>query len=330
MSNQPVPSNEELVWMYEKMLLNRRWEESIKDEYLEGKVPVFNMAAGPIPGEMHLSCGQEPCAVGVCVHLNQNDYVVGSHRPHHVAVAKGVDLNAMTAEVYGKANGLGRGKGGHMHLFDAATGFSCSGIVGQSIGIGLGHALAASYRNDGTVSVAFTGEGGVNQGIFHEAMNLAALWKLPFVCIVEDNRWGVSVSKASSTAIERNSDRAASYGIVGEYVENNDVWGVYAAAKRAVDRARAGEGPTIIEIETARLAGHFVGDPESYVPSEELSAREDPIDVMRTRMVADGVFTEAEAQRLNDQAMDVAAKSIVFAQEDTYPQADEAFDHVYA
>ena len=329
MTSNIEPSPEELRWMYSTMVLSRRFERMMERVYLEGKQPVFNMAEGPVPGEMHLSDGQEPCAVGVCVHLKEGDYVVGSHRPHHAAVARGVDLNAMTAEIFGRTTGLSGGRGGHMHLYDQKTNFSCSGIVGQGIGVGVGHALAIKMRGEPNVSVAYVGEGGANQGMFHEAMNLAGLWKLPFLLIVEDNNWSVSVDKKTSTAVARNSDRAASYNAAGEFVENNDVWGVYTAAKRAVDRARAGEGPTIIEIETRRLEGHFVGDPEVYISKDEKRAMKDPILVMRERLLAEGVLSEADVSDIDAKVASRLDEAESFARTSPEPEPESTLSHVF-
>ena len=203
---------EQLLWMYVKMIEIREYEETMAKVYLEAKLPpkiqkglAFDIGAGPVPGEMHLAAGQEPVAVGVCAHLRREDTVVGAHRPHHFAIAKGVDLDAMTAEMFGKATGLGRGKGGHMHLFDPAVKFSCSGIVGAGAPQACGAALAAKKLGTDRVAVAFFGEGAANQGAFHEALNLAALWTLPVVFVVEDNKYGISVEKSASTAIASNA-----------------------------------------------------------------------------------------------------------------------------
>ncbi|MBV2204312.1 MAG: thiamine pyrophosphate-dependent dehydrogenase E1 component subunit alpha, partial [Pseudomonas sp.] len=193
---QPTPSQR--LWMYEQMLTSRYMEESIERIYMEGKTPVFNMAKGPIPGEMHLSNGQEPCAVGVCAHLEAGDIVTATHRPHHIAVAKGVDLNEMMAEIFGKATGLSGGRGGHMHLFDGRVNFSCSGIIAEGMGPAVGAALSRQLQGKPGVAVSFIGEGAANQGAFHETLNLAALWKLPVVFVIEDNAWGISVAKASA------------------------------------------------------------------------------------------------------------------------------------
>ena len=265
----PRASSETLLWMYETMVLIRRYEETLAQAYLEGKLPpaiqkglAFDIASGPIPGEMHLSAGQEPVAVGVCAHLLDTDTVVGTHRPHHFAIAKRVPLARMTAEIFGKATGLGQGKGGHMHLFDPAHRFSCSGIVGASLPPACGAALAAKLTGTQAVAVAFFGEGAANQGTFHEALNLAGLWKLPVVFVCEDNSWAISVAKDKATAIPSNADRAAAYGIAGVSVAKNDAKLVWAAAGEAVRRARSGGGATLIEVKTDRYFGHFQGDAE--------------------------------------------------------------------
>ena len=175
------PTREEQHWMYRNMVTSRRFEEAIAKIYFEGKSPAFNMANGPIPGEMHLSDGQEPVAVGVCAHLTPEDVVTATHRPHHQAIAKGVDLDKMAAEIFGKKTGLSGGRGGYMHLFDDNVNFACSGIIAQGMGPAVGAALSRKMQGKPGVAVAFVGEGAVNQGGWHEAMNLAAVWNLPFI-----------------------------------------------------------------------------------------------------------------------------------------------------
>ena len=235
------------LWMYEKMLEIRHFEETMATVYLEGKLPpqiqkglAFDIGSGPVPGEMHLAAGQEPVAVGVCAHLKQTDTVVGTHRPHHFAIAKGVPLGRMAAEMFGKATGLGKGKGGHMHLFDPVNRFSCSGIIGASLPPACGAGLAAKKLGKDWVAVAFFGEGAANQGAVHESLNLAALWKLPVIFVCEDNKWAISVPKSSATSIEWVADRAAGYGMPGIKVATNDAMAVYEAAGPAVQRARRG------------------------------------------------------------------------------------------
>ncbi|TFH87276.1 thiamine pyrophosphate-dependent dehydrogenase E1 component subunit alpha [Billgrantia azerbaijanica] len=325
------PTAEQRRWMYRHMVLSRYLEERIEALYMEGKTPVFNMAKGPIPGEMHLSNGQEPCAVGVCAHLTADDIVTATHRPHHIAVAKGVDLDAMVAEIFGKASGLSGGRGGHMHLFDAAVNFSCSGIIGEGLGPAVGAALSRKLQGKPGVAVAFMGEGAANQGAFHEALNLAAVWQLPVVFVIEDNAWGISVAKQASTAVPRNDARASAYGMPGVHVADNDVEGVFAAAGEAIARAREGRGPSLIEIETARLAGHFMGDGEDYRPKGEkegLQSR-DPIPRYRRQLLDAGVLDEAADAELVEQARGRIEAAIRFAQQSEFLPPEAALDMVF-
>lgn len=333
------PSDKQLFWMYEKMIEIRRYEEMMAKVYLEGKLPpkiqkglAFDIGAGPVPGEMHLAAGQEPVAVGTCVHLGLEDTVVGAHRSHHFAIAKGVPLNEMTAEMFGKVTGLCRGKGGHMHLFHPPTKFSCSGIVGAGIPQACGAALANQKRGNKHVALAFFGEGAANQGAFHESLNLAALWKLPVIFICEDNNYGISVPKAVSTSVPTNDIRAIAYDMPGVLVQNNDTIGVFKAAAEAVERARSGRGPTLIEIQTHRYLGHFQGDAEVYRDKKEVSElkKSDPIprlgEVLRSR----GLINEKSEQELLASIDERIHQAFDFARESPYPNAEDALLHVFA
>ena len=308
------PTKEQSLWMYETMVVSRRFEEAIEKIYLEGKTPAFNMASGPIPGEMHLSNGQEPVAVGVCAHLDANDIVTATHRPHHQAIAKGVDLKKMAAEIFGKSTGLSGGRGGHMHLIDPAVNFSCSGIIGESCGPACGAALSRKMQNKPGVAVAFLGEGAANQGAFHEALNLAGAWNLPVVFVIEDNSWGISVPKSEVTAVARNDVRAAGYDMPGHYIPGNDPYAIFNIAGEAIARAREGKGPTLIEVETYRLAGHFMGDAEQYRPKGEKEAlfAKDPIPKMRERLVSEGSAAK-DIDALERRAEARVAEAISFA-----------------
>ncbi|MEN0066912.1 MAG: thiamine pyrophosphate-dependent dehydrogenase E1 component subunit alpha [Myxococcota bacterium] len=325
------PTREQKLWMYETMVLSRRYEEAIETIYLEGKTPRFDMAAGPIPGEMHLSNGQEPVAVGVCAHLEPTDVVTATHRPHHQAIAKGVDLRQMTAEIFGKSTGLSGGRGGHMHLFDPRVNFACSGIIAQGMGPAVGAALSRKMQNKPGVAVSFIGEGAVNQGAFHESMNLAALWQLPVIVVVEDNDWGISVSKKDSTAVARNDVRAAAYGIPGHFVADNDPIEIFRVAGEAIQRARNGGGPTLIEIETYRLAGHFMGDAEQYRPKGEKDAlfAKDPIPKLRQQLMAQGDLHEAEATAIDERVQARVDDAIQFARTSPDPQPTDALTRVF-
>lgn len=320
------------LWMYRLMCLIRRYEDRLAEVYAEGKSPLFNIAAGPVPGEMHLAAGQESVAVGVCAHLRPDDAVTAPHRPHHIAIAKGVDLKRMTAEIFGKAAGLSGGKGGHMHLFDAAVHFSCSGIVGAGFPPAVGAALAFRRSGSDRVAVAFAGEGAANQGTFHESLNLAALWKAPVVFVIEDNHYAISVPKGASTAVAQNSDRAASYGIPGTYVAGNDVLAVDEAAREAIARARAGGGPCLLEIETTRLYGHFQGDAEAYLKAGEKEEwrRKDPIVRFERWLTDHGMLDGDGAARIRDEVAAEVEEAIRFAREAPDPDPRSAFVGVFA
>ncbi|MEQ6388156.1 thiamine pyrophosphate-dependent dehydrogenase E1 component subunit alpha [Bacillaceae bacterium S4-13-58] len=325
-------SKEKLLWMYETMYKIRYYEDSMVEAYSEGKKPVFNIGAGTLPGEMHLATGQEPAAVGICAHLTKDDTVTAPHRPHHHAIAKGVDLDKMTAEIFGKETGLGKGKGGHMHLFDPDVKFSCGGIVAAGIPHAVGAALAAKQKQKDWVAVAFIGEGAANAGAFHESLNLASLWKLPFILVVENNSYGISVPKTASTSIASNDIRAAAYeNVEGAYVKDNDPIDMYNVSKRAVERARRGEGPTIIEIETYRYLGHFQGDPELYRDNQEVPSlkEKDPIERMKQQLVSEGTATEEEITSAESNAKNAVDKAYHFARESAYPRLEAALEDLY-
>ncbi|MDI6602323.1 MAG: thiamine pyrophosphate-dependent dehydrogenase E1 component subunit alpha [Thermoanaerobacteraceae bacterium] len=314
-------SKEQLLKMYKKMVLIRKFEDRIGEIY--GK--------GAIPGEMHLSTGQEAVNVGVCIQLRPTDTVAATHRAHGALIAKGVNLNKMTAELFGREAGLCKGKGGHMHLFDPSIKFSCSGIVGASMPLAAGAALAAKRKGTDDVAVAFFGDGAANQGTFHESMNLAALWKLPEIFICEDNQFGISVRKEASTSVISNADRAASYGIPGVQVDGNDVIAVYEAVKAAIERARGGGGPTLIECKTYRIKGHFEGDPEVYKTKEEQEEwlKKDPIKRFTDMLLSRGDITQGELNDLDRDVKNEIEEAIKFAEESPWPKAEEALEDVF-
>lgn len=323
--------NEKLLWMYEMMVKSRYFEETMEEVYMEGKTPAFNIGAGTVPGEMHLSNGQEPAAVGIIAHLTDNDSIASPHRPHHHAIAKGVNLNKMTAEMFGKETGLSKGKGGHMHLFDPDVKFSCSGIVAAGIPHAVGAALAAKKRGTDAVAVAFIGEGAANAGAFHESLNLAALWDLPVIVVVEDNEYGISVPKDVATSVESNHLRASAYGIVGERVDNNDPIEMYKVSERAVERARKGEGPTIIEIETYRYLGHFQGDPQTYRAEEEVPdlLKKDPINKLKEHILSEGIADESGLEERENRVKALVDEAYEYGREGEYPAPEDALEDVF-
>ncbi len=325
-------TKEQLLDMYREMRTIRYFEDALAAAYMEGKTPAFDIGSGPVPGEMHLAAGQEPVAVGTCMHLKQEDTVVGTHRPHHFAIAKQVPLDKLAAEIFGKETGLGHGKGGHMHLFDVEHKFSCSGIIGASFPPACGAALAAKKMGKDWVAVAFAGDGAANQGSFHEALNLAAVWNLPLIFIIEDNAWAISVPKDKSTAISDNAQRAAAYGIPGVRVDENDVLAVYEVAGEAIARARRGEGPTLIEVKTDRWYGHFQGDPELYRPGDEVPNLKAncPIDKLGAQILAQGIATQADLDAANAAARADVDAAIEFARTSPYPKPEAALENVFA
>jgi acetoin:2,6-dichlorophenolindophenol oxidoreductase subunit alpha len=327
-----MASKQEQLEMHHQMVRIRLFEETIQKIYMEGKTPAFDIAAGPVPGEMHLAAGQEPVAAGVCIHLRTSDAVTATHRPHHIALAHGMDMKKLAAEIFGKDTGLGHGKGGHMHLFDPATHFGCSGIIGEGIPTAVGHALAFKKLGRDDIAVAFFGEGAANQGAFHESLNLAALWHLGVVFVCEDNTWAISVPKATATAIANNSDRAAAYGIPGVLIKDNDTDAICEAAREAVARARAGRGPTLIEVKTDRLFGHFEGDPQLYRTKEQMEEmrQRDAVKRYEAQLIKSGAFTAESAKQVWKAAQDEVDAAVQFARQSPYPEPESALLQVFA
>ncbi|MEM7343329.1 MAG: thiamine pyrophosphate-dependent dehydrogenase E1 component subunit alpha [Chloroflexota bacterium] len=325
-------NKETLLNLYREIVLVRTFEERVGAMYFEDKLPAFDIAAGAIPGEMHLYSGQEAVAAGVCAHLRADDPVTSTHRPHGHLIGKGVDLNAMMAEIFGKKTGLCQGKGGHMHLFDPATHFGCGGIVGGGIPHAVGAALAIKKRKEDRVAVSFFGEGAANIGAFHESLNLAAVWNLPVVFVVEDNLYAISVPKEASTSVRSNAERGAAYGIPAVQVDGQNAVAVYEAAQEAVARARRGEGPTLIEAICYRFRGHFEGDAEGYLGEGEKDPwkEKDPINILGDQLKEQGWLTDAEAEAIQAEMTERVAAAEKFARESPYPAPEEALDHVFA
>jgi pyruvate dehydrogenase E1 component alpha subunit len=319
------------VELYRMMVLIRVFEAALLRDYHADKKPQWDIGAGLIPGEMHLAAGQEPVAVGVCAHLNTDDAITAPHRPHHLAIAHGVDLNRMVAEIYGRETGLCRGKGGHMHLFDPVTHFSCSGIIAEGYPVACGQALAFHRQGNGRVAVAVAGEGAANQGAFHESLNLAALWRLPVVFVIEDNDWAISVPRAKSTAVASNADRAAGYGVPGVRIEGNDVEAIHEAAGEAVARARAGQGPSLLEVHTVRLWGHFEGDAQAYRGAElDTLDERDPIPRYEARLRELGVLDDDAVKEIAESSQARVEEAIRFAKESPEPEPQQALEDVFA
>lgn len=324
------PTAEQRRAMFESIVRSREFDDRILELYFADKMPVFDLAKGLIPGEIHSSHGHEPCAAATMIHLTPDDTITASHRPHHQAVCRGLDLKKLAAELMGKRTGYCGGKGGHMHIYSAEHNFSCSGIIAEGMGPAAGVALANKMRGMPGIGVSYMGEAAANQGAFHEVMNMAGIYRLPYICIIEDNNWGVSVSKTASTAVARNSDRASAYNVHGEYVEGNDCDAIFEAMARCVERARSGEGASILEIQTYRLKGHMLGDTMGYVPEAEREALRDCVVEYRARLVQDGVLSEDDADGIVDAIRKEVAEAIEFGKESPYPDPEEALRGQYA
>ncbi|ELY47490.1 thiamine pyrophosphate-dependent dehydrogenase E1 component subunit alpha [Natronorubrum sulfidifaciens] len=317
--------------MYEDMVTARYYEERLQEEYMEGKTPGFDISAGPIPGELHLAAGHEAAAAGVCAHLTDEDTVTAPHRPHHIAIAKGVDLKRMTAEIFGRETGLSAGKGGHMHLFDPDVNFACSGIIAQGCPPAVGAALAAMKRNESSVAVAYLGEGAISQGAFLESLNLASLHDLPVIFVVEDNDWAISMPKGRISVPQDGSKRAAGFDMPGVRIDHDDATAVYEAAAEAVGRARDGNGPTLMSVQVHRRMGHFMGDPETYRPEADQQRHQerDSIERLAADLEAAGV-DEDERETIREDAHARVDDAIEWAKDQPEPEPDAALEDVFS
>jgi acetoin:2,6-dichlorophenolindophenol oxidoreductase subunit alpha len=274
---------------------------------------------------MHLSIGQEAVATGVCAALRQTDFITSTHRGHSHCIAKGADLTRMMAELLAKQTGYCRGRGGSMHIADAKTGnLGANGIVAGGIPIAAGAALAQKLKKTDNVVVSFFGDGATNEGAFHEALNLASVWDLPVVFVCENNKYGMSFSTAKSMKVEKISERAASYAMPGVTVDGNDVDAVYEATKQAVDRARAGQGPTLIECVTYRHKGHSKSDKNLYRTKEEIDfwKTKDPVGKFETLLIEKGILTKEQAEQITENVRNEIRNAITEAQ--AAPDSDPA------
>ncbi len=312
-----------LILMYERMLKIRHFEDRVKDLF----------AAGEMPGFVHLYLGQEAVAVGACAPLNDDDYITSTHRGHGHIIAKGGDVKLMMAELYGKATGYNKGKGGSMHIADPRLGIlGANGIVGAGLPIATGAGLSAKLRNSGQVAVCFFGDGASNQGTFHEAINIAAAFDLPVVYVCENNLYAVGTRQSDVRKVEDIADRGVGYAIPGLAIDGNDAIAVYEACKEAVDRARAGMGPTLIECKTYRWRTHFEGEPDTYRPPEEVEAwiRREPIAPYRKSLIEQGVLTEAEAAEVEAKVLEELNQAVEFARTSPLPEPESALEDLWA
>ncbi len=316
-------SREKAAWMYQKMLEIRKFEDKVHDLFGQGKIPGF----------VHLYAGEEAIAVGLCAHLDDSDTITSTHRGHGHCIAKGCDLNGMMAEIYGRATGLCKGKGGSMHIADLDKGMlGANGIVGGGYPLACGAALTAKYKQTGAVSVCFFGDGANNQGTFHEGINLAAIWKLPAVFVAENNGYGEATPFSYASSCKTIADRAIAYNIPGIRVDGKDVLAVYQAAQEAIERARRGEGPTLIECVTYRNYGHFEGDAQKYKVEEDKKAHlseKDAISNFRNDLLNGKLFTENELDEIEATVDKAVEEAVAFSENSPHPEPSELLTDVY-
>jgi pyruvate dehydrogenase E1 component alpha subunit len=316
-------SKEKLTHMHKQMLEIRLFEEKVFDLYAQNLVP----------GTIHLYLGEEAVAVGVCTALNKDDYITSTHRGHGHCIAKGAELKRTMAEILGKKTGYCKGKGGSMHIADFKIGMlGATAVVGAGLPIAVGAALSAKFKKANQVVACFFGEGASNQGTFHESINLAATWHLPVIFVCENNLYAMGTRQSTVMAIKNIADRAAAYGIPGIAVDGNDVLAVYEATQKAVEKARKGEGPTLIECKTYRHKGHSRVDPAKYRPKEEVEEwlAKDPIKRFKQKLLQTNALTESEIQQIEKEVSTEIEETVKFAKESPYPAPEEALEDVYA
>ncbi|CDQ18214.1 thiamine pyrophosphate-dependent dehydrogenase E1 component subunit alpha [Halobacillus karajensis] len=316
-------TSEKAKWMYQKMVEIRQFEDQVHETF----------STGVIPGFVHLYAGEEAVAVGVCAHLDDKDFITSTHRGHGHCIAKGCDLKGMMAEIYGKSTGLCKGKGGSMHIADVSKGMlGANGIVGGGFPLATGAGLTAKLKKNGAVAVCFFGDGANNHGTFHEGINQAAIWNLPVIFVAENNGYGEATPFEYASSCKSIADRATSYSIPGETVDGKDTIAVYEAAQRAVERARNGEGPSLIECKTYRNYGHFEGDAQTYKTSEERDEHLTALDAIirfREHLVANELSTEQELHGIDEQVQEAVRDAVEFAEKSPLPEADQLTTDVY-
>lgn len=325
MSNMAHLSKDQHLALYRQMLEIRRTEEQLAKSH----------QAGLIPGACHTYVGEEAIATGVCAHLTRQDAVFSTHRGHGHALAKGVPPREVIAELFGRVTGCSRGRGGSMHLFAPEVGMmGTSGIVGPCILQATGAGYSAKLLNNGTVGVAFFGDGASNNGAFHEGLNLAAIWDLPVIFVCENNMYATEVAFSYSTRNTEVAERAKTYGMSAVAVDGNDVMAVYEAANEAVSRARAGKGPTLIEGKTYRTRAHVEGMSSvgTYRTQEEVDAwkQRDPITFYKARLLQQAVASERDFEQIDAAVQILVEESLEFAKNSPYPDPDTVTEHIFS
>ena len=314
----------------DQLLKIYRTMKSIREFELRG---VGEVAQRALTGSVHSSAGQEAVPTGICSHLTDEDYIASTHRGHGHCIAKGVDPKLMMCELFGKATGTNKGKGGSMHIADMSRGMlGTNGIVGASVPLAVGAALAANVKGEDKVAVAFYGDGATNQGVVHESMNLAAIWKLPVLFVCENNLYAEATPVEYATAIPNIGDRGAAYGMPGIVVDGMDLFAVYDAAGEAVGRARSGQGPTALECKTYRYYGHTAMDnPLSYRTKEEEDEwrKRDPLTLFRKRVTKEKTLKAKEMDAIDKEVDDMIEEAVKLADESPIPEPSEILEDVY-
>ncbi|MDX6612443.1 MAG: pyruvate dehydrogenase component alpha subunit [Blastocatellia bacterium] len=315
--------HETLIGLFRQMLLVRRFEEKCAESYSLGKIGGF----------CHLYIGQEAVGIGALSVLRPDDYVLTSYREHGQAIAKGISPDAVMAELYGKATGCSGGKGGSMHMFDSSVNFlGGHGIVGGQIPLATGVAFASKYQGTDKVTLCFFGEAAVNQGAFHESLNMAQLWKLPCIYICENNQYGMGTSLERAMSLQDVAQKACAYDIASEFVDGMDVLAVREAAQRAVERARTKSLPTLLEFRTYRFMGHSMSDPGNYRTRMEIEKHQerDPLKLFRATLEEEEILTPAKIATMEEEVKAEVAKAVRFAEESPEPEPGELNTNVYA
>jgi pyruvate dehydrogenase E1 component alpha subunit len=319
-SRRRTLSPDRLRHFYREMLLIRRFEEKVEEQF----------RAGELPGFLHVAIGQEAVAVGVANAMADGDVFASTHRAHAHALARGSEPKGLMAELYGKIEGVSRGYGGSMHLYDVERGnLGANAVVGGGLPMITGAALAFKLRGEPRVAVAFFGDGATNIGTFHESLNMAQLWEVPAVFVCENNHYAESTPASQHLPIQDLSKRAVAYGMKAMTVDGQDVEDVHRTATRALSHARKGKGPVFLLAETYRLVGHYVGDPQVYRPKgelQELREHEDPLDKLRPRLE----LSDGELEALDAEAQKIVEDAVEFARNGTDHRPEDALDNVYA
>jgi len=318
-------STHKMIELYRKMITIRLFEEKIVDMY----------ARGLVPGLAHLYVGEEAVATGVCANLRKEDYITSTHRGHGHVIAKGANPKFMMAELFGKKTGYCKGKGGSMHIADVDIGIlGANGIAGGGLPLAIGAGLSAKMRKTDQVTACFFGDGSSNNGTFHESLNFASVHRLPVIFVCENNTYGISVSQKQHQAIQDVSIRAVAYNMPGVTIDGNDVMAVYETAGKAIERARAGEGPTLMECKTYRWRGHHEGDPNQgrrYRTMEEIKAwmEKCPIKRFEERLIEEKILTKAKAKKVWEEVQKEIDDSVEYASQSPFPEPQDLYEDVY-